>query len=277
MQEMQKTQFHPWFGKVLWKRKWLPTPALLPGKSQGQSRLVGWNPWGLNDSDTTWLVNMHAFLHIYYLIAFPSSESKAKVQLCPLNLSLLIIRRIQCEASLFQLPTCCWFYFCMCGWSSAFLFANMCPTHYLTFWQHLGFYPFLFHLMTPPSPEACDDDTTRVSSAAQNFEATSVALSGSSHCFFLPTLDFPLERHPLVEKTFMADGLWWKVLCLWSLKDKMLLWGQRHGFSHLQLCVAKVLLKWKGIGKSSDIDIRRGQKEYPLASFSKALYAFWTG
>ena len=103
------------------------------------------------------------------------------------------------------------------------------------------------------------------------------ALSGSSHCFFFPTLDFPLERHPLVEKTFMSDGLWWKVLCLWSLKDKMLLWGQRHGFSHLQLCVAKVLLKWKGIGKSSDIDIRRGQKEYPLASFSKALYAFWTG
>jgi len=145
MQEMQKTQFHPWFGKVLWRRKWLPAPALLPGKSQGQSRLVGWNPWGLNDSDTTWLVNMHAFLHIYYLIAFPSSESKAKVQLCPLNLSLLIIRRIQCEASLFQLPTCCWFYFCMCGWSSAFLFANMCPTHYLTFWQHLGFYPFHFN------------------------------------------------------------------------------------------------------------------------------------
>ena len=151
----------------------------------------------------------------------------------------------------------------MCGWPVAFLFASMCPTHYLKFWQHLGFYPLLFPSMTPPSPGACDDDTTRASPAAQNFAASSVALSGSSHGSFFPTLNFPLERHPLVEKTFMADCLWWKVLDLWSLREKMLLWGQRHSFSHLQLCVAKVLLKWKGIGNSSDIDIRRGQKEYP--------------
>ena len=30
-----------------------PTPVLLPGKSHGQRRLVGCNPWGREESDTT--------------------------------------------------------------------------------------------------------------------------------------------------------------------------------------------------------------------------------
>ena len=29
-----------------WRRKWQPTPVLLPGKSYGQRRLVGHSPWG---------------------------------------------------------------------------------------------------------------------------------------------------------------------------------------------------------------------------------------
>ena len=40
--------------------------------------------------------------------------------------------------------------------------------------------------------------------------------------------------------------------------------GQRHSFTHSKLCVAKVLLKWKGIEKDSDIDINSGQKECPI-------------
>ena len=27
MQEMQETGFDPWIGKILWRRKWQPTPA----------------------------------------------------------------------------------------------------------------------------------------------------------------------------------------------------------------------------------------------------------
>ena len=27
--------FDPWVGKILWKRKWQPTPVFLPGKSHG--------------------------------------------------------------------------------------------------------------------------------------------------------------------------------------------------------------------------------------------------
>ena len=33
-------------GKMPWKRKWLPTPVFLPGKSDGQGSLAGYSPWG---------------------------------------------------------------------------------------------------------------------------------------------------------------------------------------------------------------------------------------
>ena len=36
----------PWVGKILWSRKWQPTPVFLPGKSHEQKSLVGYSPWG---------------------------------------------------------------------------------------------------------------------------------------------------------------------------------------------------------------------------------------
>ena len=36
-----------------WKRKWQPTPVLLPGKSYGERSLVGFSPWCLKESDIT--------------------------------------------------------------------------------------------------------------------------------------------------------------------------------------------------------------------------------
>ena len=36
-----------------WKRKWQPTPVLLPGESQGWGSLVGCRLWGRTESDTT--------------------------------------------------------------------------------------------------------------------------------------------------------------------------------------------------------------------------------
>ena len=35
-----------------WRRKWQPTPVLLPGKSHEQRSLVGYSPWGHKESDT---------------------------------------------------------------------------------------------------------------------------------------------------------------------------------------------------------------------------------
>ena len=46
-------RFDPWIGKIPWRRKWQPTPVLLPGKSHGQRSLVGYCPWGRKELDTT--------------------------------------------------------------------------------------------------------------------------------------------------------------------------------------------------------------------------------
>ena len=38
---------------VVRRRRWHPTPVLLPGKSHGRRSLVGCSPWGCEESDTT--------------------------------------------------------------------------------------------------------------------------------------------------------------------------------------------------------------------------------
>ena len=53
MQDMQKTQFHPWVGKIHWRRAWQPTPKFLPGKSNAQRSLAGYSPLGHEESDMT--------------------------------------------------------------------------------------------------------------------------------------------------------------------------------------------------------------------------------
>ena len=44
----------PWVMNIPWRRKWQPTPVFFPGKSNGQRGLVGYNPWGHKESDTTY-------------------------------------------------------------------------------------------------------------------------------------------------------------------------------------------------------------------------------
>ena len=51
-------------GKLLdqraWRRRqWHPTPVLLPGKSHGWRSLVGFSPWGREESDTTERLHCH--------------------------------------------------------------------------------------------------------------------------------------------------------------------------------------------------------------------------
>ena len=45
-----------WSSYVYWRRRWHPTPVLLPGKSHGWRSLVGCGPWGRCESGMTeWL------------------------------------------------------------------------------------------------------------------------------------------------------------------------------------------------------------------------------
>ena len=50
---MQEARFNPRLEAIPWKRKWQPTPVVLPGKSHGQRRLVGYSPWDHKESDAT--------------------------------------------------------------------------------------------------------------------------------------------------------------------------------------------------------------------------------
>ena len=50
---MPKTRVQSLSGEDPWRRKWQPTPVLLPGESHGQRSLAGYNPWGLEELDMT--------------------------------------------------------------------------------------------------------------------------------------------------------------------------------------------------------------------------------
>ena len=54
--QCRRPGFNPWVGKIPWRRKWQPTPVLLPGKFHGLRSLVGYSPWGHKELGTTeWL------------------------------------------------------------------------------------------------------------------------------------------------------------------------------------------------------------------------------
>ena len=50
---IMKIAYSSWVGKMPWRRAWQPTPVFLPGESHGQRILVGYNPWGGKESNTT--------------------------------------------------------------------------------------------------------------------------------------------------------------------------------------------------------------------------------
>ena len=76
---MRETQVQSLGQEDLWRRKWWSTPAFLPGKPHGQSKPVGLQPMGLQESDTT--ERLHT----------PTDAPGAKLVTCfsPLQISLL--------------------------------------------------------------------------------------------------------------------------------------------------------------------------------------------
>ena len=73
---MQETRVQALGWEDPWRRKWQSTPVLLPGKSHGQRRLVGYSLWGRKESDTTERLHfhfhfMHAHTHFSKYMVFP--------------------------------------------------------------------------------------------------------------------------------------------------------------------------------------------------------------
>ena len=56
--QCRRPGFDPWFGKILWRRKWQPIPVFLPGKFHGQRSLVGYSPWGRKELATSERVHL---------------------------------------------------------------------------------------------------------------------------------------------------------------------------------------------------------------------------
>ena len=54
--------FDPRVGKIPWRREWIPTPALLPGKFHGQRSLVGYNPLGSQRVGHDRVTNIHTLV-----------------------------------------------------------------------------------------------------------------------------------------------------------------------------------------------------------------------
>ena len=71
------------FGFMHWRRKWQPTPVLLPGESHGERSLVGYSPWGSKESDTT--EGLHFHFHFQSRKKFCSRSRQWYKNHCCLN------------------------------------------------------------------------------------------------------------------------------------------------------------------------------------------------
>ena len=91
----RRCRFHPWVGKIPWRRTWHPTPVFLPGKSHWQRSL-----WSIGSQSWTQLkrCNMYTLvMHVCYvghtnllslLSLFPSH-----LRIIPFRSSLLIHKK----------------------------------------------------------------------------------------------------------------------------------------------------------------------------------------
>ena len=68
--QCRRPRFSPGVRKICWRRKWQPTPVLLPGKPHGERSLEGHSPWGCqsrtqlsNQTTTTIMSSGHQFSH----------------------------------------------------------------------------------------------------------------------------------------------------------------------------------------------------------------------
>ena len=61
----RRYEFDPWIRKTPWRRKWHATPVFLPEESHGQRSLVGYSPWGHQESDTTEYSTTDTCAHIW--------------------------------------------------------------------------------------------------------------------------------------------------------------------------------------------------------------------
>ena len=67
----RRLRFHPWVGKIPWRKKWQPSPVFMPGKSYRQRSLGGYSPWDHKELDTTEGLSRHTAIWREYSWKLP--------------------------------------------------------------------------------------------------------------------------------------------------------------------------------------------------------------
>jgi len=62
--------------KILWRRKWQPTPVFLPGKFHRWRSLAGYSPWGHKVLDITERLHFTISLKENWASTFPVGKNK---------------------------------------------------------------------------------------------------------------------------------------------------------------------------------------------------------
>jgi len=57
--QRRRQRLNPWVRRILWRRRWQPTPVFLPGKFHGQRSLTGYSPWGHEEADMSEPLSTH--------------------------------------------------------------------------------------------------------------------------------------------------------------------------------------------------------------------------
>ena len=65
--QCRRPGFYHWVRKIPWRRKWPPTPVLLPGKSHGRRSMVGYSPRGRKELDTTEQLHFLSFFLFFFI------------------------------------------------------------------------------------------------------------------------------------------------------------------------------------------------------------------
>ena len=84
-----KGGFNLWVGKILWRRKWQPTPVFLSRESNGQRSLEGHSPWGWKESDMTSWLGTHTCMLINLCAGFYQQLLPFKLEKAALPVEML--------------------------------------------------------------------------------------------------------------------------------------------------------------------------------------------
>ena len=96
----------------IWRRKWQPTPVLLPGKSHGRRSLVGHSLWGRKELDTTERLHFtFSDIYIYSYSCFLLVSICMECLFYPLTFSLCISLKLKWVSCRKPNPAYSWVFF----------------------------------------------------------------------------------------------------------------------------------------------------------------------